>query len=116
MLLLVGCNGGGDNTPPFNPTDPAPTCTAVIDWEMPSTFVNGDQLLQSDLRRLTIYINEMPGMEQAHITRVEDLDDVYLIQWTVTDLPLGEHWFYMTITATNGEISGTSNELSKVCR
>ena len=54
-------------------------------------------------------------MEQATITRVEQLNDVYLIQWTVRDLPLGTHWFYMTVTATNGEVSAYSNELSKTC-
>lgn len=113
-LLLAGCPDGS-KIPPGQP-DPTNTCTAIVDWKIPETFVNGEQLLQSDLQRLTIYINEEPGLEQATITRVEELLDVYLIQWTVTELPIGEHWFYMTITATNGEVSAFSNELSKVCR
>lgn len=113
VMLLAGCSGGG-NSPPGQP-DPINTCTAIANWEIPDTFVNGEQLLQSDLLRLTIYINEESGMEQSTITRVEELNDVYLIQWTITDLPLGEHWFYMTITAVNGEVSAYSNELSKIC-
>ena len=116
LLLLAGCGGGGKHPSPPDPTDPVNTCTAIVDWEIPSTFVNGDQLLHSDLQRLTIYINEESGMDQATITRVEELNDVYLIQWTIEQLPLGEHWFYMTITATNGEVSAYSNELSKFCR
>lgn len=114
LLLLAGCPDGS-KTPPGQP-DPTNTCTAIVDWEIPETFVNGEQLLQSDLQRLTIYINEEPGMEHATITRVEELIDVYLIQWTIEQLPIGEHWFYMTITATNGEVSAYSNELSKICR
>jgi len=115
-LLLAGCPGGHDKHNPPGDPDPTNTCTAIVDWEIPSTFVNGDQLLHSDLQRLTIYINEEAGMDQAKITRVEELNDVYLIQWTVEQLPVGEHWFYMTITATNGEVSAYSNELSKICR
>ena len=116
LLLLAGCGGDGKHPSPPDPTDPANTCTAIVDWEIPSTFVNGEQLLHSDLQRLTIYVNELSGMEQATITRVEELNDVYLIQWTIEQLPVGEHWFYMTITATNGEVSAYSNELSKICR
>ena len=115
-MLLAGCPGGHNNGDSPGKPIPEPTCTAVASWEIPETFVNGDQLLHSDLQRLTIYINEASGMEQATITRVEELNDVYLIQWTIEQLPLGEHWFYMTITATNGEVSAYSNELSKVCR
>jgi len=114
-LLLAGCPGGSDKHNPPGQPDPTNTCTAIVDWEIPDTFVNGEQLLQSDLQRLTIYINEESGMEQATITRVEELNDVYLIQWTIEQLPIGEHWFYMTITATNGEVSAYSNELSKTC-
>jgi len=116
VLLLAGCGGDGNkSSSPPNFSNPTATCTAIVDWEIPSTFVNGDQLLHTDLQRLTIYINEASGMEQATITRVEQLNDVYLIQWTVRDLPLGTHWFYMTVTATNGEVSAYSNELSKTC-
>jgi len=115
VMLLAGCPDGGKIPPGQPDPDPTNTCTAIVDWEIPDTFVNGEQLLQSDLLRLTIYINEESGMEQSTITRVEELNDVYLIQWTVEELPLGEHWFYMTITSINGEVSAFSNELSKVC-
>jgi len=114
-LLLAGCSGGHDKHGRPEDPDPTNTCTATVDWEIPTTFVNGDQLLHTDLQRLTIYINEESGMEQSTITRVEELNDVYLIQWTVKDLPLGTHWFYMTITSIEGEVSAFSNELSKTC-
>ena len=119
LFLLGGCGGGGSfggpGTPTPNPPNPTDTCTAIVDWEVPDTFVNGDQLLHSDLQKFTLYINEESGMDQAKITRVEELDDVYLIQWTAERLPAGEHWFYMTITTTNGEVSRYSNEISKFC-
>jgi len=72
-------------------------------------------LTLDELQKFTLYVNDAEGMEEARITLVVDLTDVYLIQWEIRNLPAGLHWFYMTATDTENRVSGYSNELSKFC-
>jgi len=72
-------------------------------------------LTLNELQKFTLYVNDAEGMEEARITLVVDLTDVYLIQWEIRNLPAGQHWFYMTATDTENNVSGYSNEVSKFC-
>lgn len=117
LLLLAGCGGqNGDNPAwPPDPTDPNNICTATLDWAPPTGRMDTTPLRVEELQKFTIYINDAEGMEEARITMVIDLTDVYLIQWEIRNLPAGRHWFYMTVTDLDNLVSAYSNELTKVC-
>ena len=119
LLLLAGCPGG-NNSPPGDP-DPSDTCTAILEWAPPTARMDESPLTLEELQKFTVYVNNAEGMEEARITLVIDLTDVYMIQWEIRNLPAGQHWFYMTATALGtvpgqpNPVSGYSNELSKFC-
>lgn len=118
LLLLGGCSGGsGGNGPglPLDPNDPTNTCIATLSWSPPTERMDDSPLALEELAKFTIYVNDAEGMEEARITLVIDLTDVYLIQWEIRNLPAGQHYFYMTVTDTEGLASGYSNEVSKFC-
>lgn len=111
-LLLVGCS---DNSSPPTEPDLINTCTAILEWAPPIKNMDGTSLELEKLQKFTIYVNDAEGMEEARIILVIDLTDVYLIQWEIRNLPAGLHWFYMTATDTENNVSGFSNEKSKTC-
>ena len=68
-----------------------------------------------ELAKLTIFVNRFPGQRQESVEFTLDITDVNIIQWEVHNLARGQHWFYMSATDIDGEESGFSNELSKIC-
>ncbi len=115
LLLFAGCGGdGGGFSGPPDPPPGAIECTALVDWDPPTTYTGGKPLDAAELDKYTLYVGSTPGVDRATIEMVIDIFDGYLIQWQTTGLVPGEHFFYMTVTV-DGETSIYSNEKSKVC-
>lgn len=75
-----------------------------ICWTPPTTFVNGDPLLEQDLDFYTLYVNDGEVMSF----------DVIVGTWCVTYVTHieGTYLFEMTVTHINGQTSERSNQRS----
>lgn len=99
-LLLVSCSD--------SPQEPSP-CTATLTWEMST-----EQDL-SELSKYTIYLSSQPSTEPQYRELEIDITNAYLITWEARNISSGTHYFYMTSTNKQNDMSPYSNILSKTC-
>ncbi len=113
MLLLVGCSGDKANypKPPI-----IVSCEAGIEWSAPGFRMDGSDLLPEDIEKFTIYVSEDPDPQAQMISLVIEVDDPAAVSWTIYDLGLREHWFWVTVTETGGLESAPSNVEGKDCQ
>ena len=107
VAALVSCDGGGITLPTG--------CDANVNWSPPTERLGGAPLSVEELEKFTIYVSKTGDTDQKELERVLDVNDTYLISWRVENLGQGTHWFYMTATDTEGNVSGYSNILSMTC-
>ena len=107
--LLVGCSGGDktEDLPSF--------CSALLSWGPPEFRMNGSPITVAELAKYTIYVNEEEGQDQSTLVMVIDVENSSMVAWVIESLPLTSHWFYLTVTDTEGRVSPYSNELPKNC-
>jgi hypothetical protein len=94
---------------------PGGTCEALVSWEAPTQRTDGSDFTKEDISNFTLFINSEQSIDTITLERVIVIEDGYLVQWKVEYLTPGDHWFYMTVTDTEGNQSTFSNELVKNC-
>lgn len=105
VVIMTGCGSSAEFTPKFK------TVSVSLAWDAPTTYIDGTQLSQSDIREYRIYYTTEPGLYSA---------DRYCpvsaptTSATVT-LPLTAKTVYLVVTTIDqsGVESDISNELRK---
>jgi hypothetical protein len=123
LSLISGCNGGSGKSDPL-PAPPAPQapvrCDITLSWSNP-THREPDEsgyskpLEAGELEKLTIYAGRIPLAPSEALEFVMDINEVYILMWTIADLESGAWYFQATVTDTLGQESDRSDEAAKVC-
>lgn len=107
-LILAACDGGGGTTPTSE-------CSATLTWVAPSHTLDGSPITVGELSKFTIFLSEQPDTEDIYREMEIDINNTFLVTWEVKNIPVGQHYFYMTATDLDDNISAYSNILSKQC-
>ena len=108
LILLVSCEGG-------DTTVPTSDCIATLTWELPTQRLDGSIITLTDLSKVTIYMSEAPFTDDFYIESVSDVTNTMLVTWEVKNIAEGQHFFYLTVTDQDNNVSAYSNILGKVC-
>lgn len=111
LLILAGCGGGGSPPSPPNPVG----CTAAVQWEPSGERTDGTPMPVEEIAKFTIFVSNSPEIVEGALELEVDITDRHLTAWEVPDLRPGQHWFYMTVTDTEGRESTYSNVQGKQC-
>ncbi len=125
LLTLTACgggSGGSDNkdsndgsitlapsiapsvTPSIAPTSapseaPKATERYLLEWQTPTTRIDGSQLLASDIASYTLRWTNNQTQEQGEVSIASDAN-----QWQI-ELPIGEYQFELASKDSNGRVS-----------
>lgn len=91
------------------------SCDLLIEWEAPTTRLDGTFLPIEELEKYTIYVSRNKSTDDKMLIRVEDVLDVTLTSWYLLDVGNGRIYIYMTVTDIYGVSSAYSNMLDIVC-
>ncbi len=111
VLAVSSC--GSDGSPPSPPS--AANCTAFLQWVPPIERMDGTPLTIAELDKFTIFVSESPDPRDMLITLVVEVTDANMISWEVVALSAEQHFFWVTVTDTEGRESGPSNVEDKDC-
>lgn len=127
VLLLVGCSGGGSSNG-SNQTSNEPTGDhARLTWNAPTTTI-GDECL-ANLSGYNIHYSRTSGQydhvdslsltsgafscEQTNYS-TNCSEEIHICSYTVTNLTEGTWYFAVQAYDSQGNVSGLSNEASKI--
>ena len=79
--------------------------TATLSWEIPTSRSDGTPLALSEIEGYRLYI----GPSQDNLSIFMDLNDGSITNYTVNNLPIGNHYFSVTTYDTDGNESPYSN-------
>jgi hypothetical protein len=82
-----------------------------LSWAAPSTREDGSTLALSDIDGYRIYM----GDSASSLVLVMDINDYSMNEYTLNDIPQGDHYFAVTAYDNAGSESGLSNMILKTC-
>jgi hypothetical protein len=91
--------------------DIATLTSTTLDWVAPSSREDGSTLALSEIEGYRIYM----GDSESTMAPVMDINDHTATNYTLNEIPQGDHYFAVTVYDTEGTESGMSNIILRSC-
>jgi hypothetical protein len=110
ILITLSDGTDTDQLPAFTITvDAIVVSSTTLNWVAPSTREDGSVLSISEIDGYRIYM----GDSESTLAVVVDINDYSITEYTLTEIPEGNHYFAVTAYDLTGSESGKSNIILK---